>query len=924
MAEKLARTTFETGIQDKLATVDVYTQSTAKDPIDALLDTVGIDIDDIGKLLGGLTGVPALLADFFGDLELGDVAAGFLNGLNSELNTALTSLTGNSAFVNSLSTLMKGVATGAAVGLTDFNAALAGIKTTVFPADFEDKAALSSIGKYMIASGVKLGVPGAYAAVQASLKNHPAILLEVTKSFLVSTALTPNIASLQEISTSSLAGQVKTLNPKFFSDFLGNFKLPPGSTPAQYKAMGASITAAFFKIDPNWNKKLKSDGTYVNDSSVLAAASDDFRLLMETASVSAGVGIPLASRTLTTETFSRPLGTAALDFSYPTDAVISQFTSSNSFDRRRRITLSDGTTIDEIHNTSNNTVVRNYIWTASTQTTINVLANNPFATGPFDINEPPRGTAPGIPLASRTITTEIFNLPPGIAYLQFVYPEDAKVSRYTYRDSIRIQEVELADRSKITIFTSYAQNPNTVHGQNGIITRNYEWTGGTQVSVSLGESGIPLPNRITLTELFKITASDSTLPFVYPADAVVGSFRIVDALRMQTVTLSDGTVISITYNYVLGTAQRLFNWQQNTTSTTNFVAGGGGTAIVNTTPLAPIPLPSTHVTVENFTVPLGVAELDFRYPAGTVIGNFERITDLVVQNVTLPNSTTILVTYNFTLLTARRVFTYPPEISGVSAGVTVWPVVVGGTGALPYVAPTYRWQLTLTTKQIEVQIYRNPDGGISGYNVGPNMRLFSPPPLTADMPLSDQSGEYVEYPIGGLGLTANSFTANIVAFQRVIEGQATGGSYVQAIPAQTFNSATSAQSNLVPSTPAAALPAVVRTTTSAFALTENYTAPGGDAFTVIRENSGASTLVTETPSGDTMVTTTLPAPLATSFPPGDPLSATSLILIQNPLVMGSVINQAIEMGRSESGNANNNVLAMNASQALAHTFVDLP
>lgn len=923
MAERLARTTFETGIEDKLATVDVYTQTTAKDPIDALLDTVGIDIDDIGKLLGGLTGIPPLLNDFFGDYELASGAGGFINGITSELNNALTEVSGNSSFVNSLSSVMKDVATSGVPKLTDFQTALSGLKTTVFPANFQDKASLVSIGKYMLSSGSKLGVPGTYAAVQASLKNHPSAFLDVTKSFLVTTALTPNVSSLTDLSNGSLAGQIKTLNPKFIGDFIGNFKLPETATPAQYKELGLTITAAFTKIDPNWNKTLKADGTYSNDSSAMVGASDDFIKLMQTASVSAGV--PLASRTITNEQLIIPEGATDIAFSYPADANISGYVYRDGISIRE-IILSDGTKITEFKNVRMMIITRVYVWSATTSTTVPTVGGGTFVSGPYTpttgstgagvvgvgpfsattptvtidgwgvvVGGTPTGASTAtrvVPLASRNINEEKFTIPDDGSELNFSYPNTATRGEYLTSGDVKTQLITLLDGTRITttreVFVSLLQIRSI------LIIRRYVWSDS-----GVADTSISLPNRTITVENFTLPAGMAGLNFVYPASATIGQNVNFSSYAIQTVTLIDGTTIAIRNDYIALEVTRTFVWRQNASTGANSATQS-------------IPLPSRSITTEKHTIPPNTTELPFVYPADAKIGGFFSITEVRRQTVTLSDNSVIEIFYEYLKKTATRLFTWDTRTTNeVTLGAGEAGLIKNANGLGNYPLPAR----SITREQFKL------DAGVTELP-------FVYPAGSVNTDFINHSGlivRNVTLPDGTIiVVTYNSVTSMLV---REFTWSATTSASqnpvtVGGTPAVTSNQPTiPAGATLSTETQA---PLIVRDGTSSYTSVGNYVAPDGSLFSVLNPYTGGFTLVTETPGQSTVVTTSKPTTLPTTLPAGDPLAATSLVITQNPLILGAVVNDFIRQSQSENGNANDSTPTLNAAAALASAWVDLP
>lgn len=237
--------------------------------------------------------------------------------------------------------------------------------------------------------------------------------------------------------------------------------------------------------------------------------------------------------------------------------------------------------------------------------------------------------------------------------------------------------------------------------------------------------------------------------------------------------------------------------------------------IKNANGLGNYPLPARSITREQFKLDAGVTELPFVYPAGSVNTDFINHSGLIVRNVTLPDGTIVVVTYNSVTSMLVREFTWSATTIASQN-----PVTVGGTPSVTSNQPTIPAGATLST-----------------------------------------------------------------------ETQA---------------------------------PLIVRDGTSAYTSVGNYVAPDGSLFSILNPYTGGFTLVTETPGQSTVVTTSTPTTLPTTLPAGDPLAATSLVITQNPLILGAVVNDFIRQSQSESGNANDPAQTLNASAALATAWVDLP
>lgn len=303
---QLAKTLFQTGIKDTLATVDVYTQNTARAPIDAS-GASSFDPSSLSSLVGGNLGVSALITKYSAKVGIQINASALLNGVIGSSSTLRSALGAASNGVSSAISAVSGAANIAATiggitsmikntNLSDLTAVasmIGGINNTSFAVNFTDNAGLTGLSVNLLTQANQMGIPNAYAQFSSGMANNPQMLTGVTAGILGSVCATSNVNMLSNIAAGPVARNVNTVAPKFLGNFAANFVLDSSVTPSQLPGIGLQISGAFGSINPNWNKTRRSNGAMVNNSSILLNASADFNSVMD--SVASYNKLPLST-----------------------------------------------------------------------------------------------------------------------------------------------------------------------------------------------------------------------------------------------------------------------------------------------------------------------------------------------------------------------------------------------------------------------------------------------------------------------------------------------------------------------------------------------------------------------------------------------------------------------------------------------------
>lgn len=301
MTSTLASTSFATGIDDKLASVDVYTQSSASTPINDSAIKLPDSYDEMLSLLGSDAVDPSTQLSGF-NLEDGmslsstDLTTGVIsqdsslqtayNSLDSNLKKILTSVKGhlqinitNKGITTNLN--LHKLANVAAVA-TIVNV-LGGNKSLLTVLDVAGKVAFIS---NVIALASKMRMPNVYAIITANI-GELAVLTKITKNSLSIAVNTSDTTLLANIAFGSQGKLVRSLYANFCIDFATNFTLPTGTSANEYAAIGASISSSFARIDIYWNQYQTKDHGVFLGAKLLLVGSEDFRKVMHACSTRA-------------------------------------------------------------------------------------------------------------------------------------------------------------------------------------------------------------------------------------------------------------------------------------------------------------------------------------------------------------------------------------------------------------------------------------------------------------------------------------------------------------------------------------------------------------------------------------------------------------------------------------------------------------
>lgn len=294
MSTNLAQTTFSTGVNDKLAAVDVYTQTSAVAPIDDSVDAILADIDTMTDLSGCDAISPEeqiknVVASEEQALQRSDIVKGVISK-DSGLSSAYASM---SKSVQNFLTNVKG-----SVDIRVVNGDIkAGLKMATMTDAGAVTAMLNIVGgkrsdfsinnlsgqRNFVSNLLKLssqmGIPGAYRTAMAGIAD-PNLGRQITRSILSSVISHGDYSMLQDIAQGPHARHVGSAYPNLSRDFASAFKFPKKTSADQHASIGSSILSSFNMLNPNWNKTKTSKGRSYFNGNISLNSSGDFKTAM--------------------------------------------------------------------------------------------------------------------------------------------------------------------------------------------------------------------------------------------------------------------------------------------------------------------------------------------------------------------------------------------------------------------------------------------------------------------------------------------------------------------------------------------------------------------------------------------------------------------------------------------------------------------
>jgi len=362
----LAKTVFATGIDEALATIDVYGEDTASSELGVAFTSEDFDADSITGLVGGNLADPSELIAGFDD------TSGLLLDSDALKNSLLAALQGGLAALAQMSPDMafdvlnvKGssqvyastngiesmISRADLSSLTGLAALISSISGSPFQVTLTDRSGLTALSTNVLRQAAVLGVPGAYTQFAGGMSSDLPMLTNITKGILPTVISSSNVDMLSEIANGPIASNVTALSPNIASSFVASFRLKPHASTTSVLQTSSQLMAALTTLDPSWNRTSSINTRFdssqlhlTNNADAVLNASADFKKL---ASIAAAAKItPLAVRPTvvknqTTATVPDPV----LEFPEGTTSVA---TTNQDGSTTTIYTLPDGTVVTRV------------------------------------------------------------------------------------------------------------------------------------------------------------------------------------------------------------------------------------------------------------------------------------------------------------------------------------------------------------------------------------------------------------------------------------------------------------------------------------------------------------------------------------------------------------------------------------------------
>ncbi len=331
----LAKPSFLTGPNDKLATVDVFS-GTAAGIVNSITSLAAkYDVDLIGMLRAGAAAaqvIPLVQGIANGNLLLNPQAAiARLLTASNVLTAAVGANPVTSAF-NALSDGLQSTLSEAGQVMGQVEATVGGVVSTIMNgavSDIQglgglingfagastflltDNQALIGMAAGVINAAAKYGITGAFGAMVSQITN-PHILNGIIRQTMPNLVVTSDLTSLQALVGAAGPAGISSINPSFLSSFTTTYNRNASgasnaqSTPVSDAATWNSIQSCYNAANPGWNYATRAGDSSAQstiDLSSLQGGTDDFNSNLAAGVFASSTTSPTVTATDTTTPF---------------------------------------------------------------------------------------------------------------------------------------------------------------------------------------------------------------------------------------------------------------------------------------------------------------------------------------------------------------------------------------------------------------------------------------------------------------------------------------------------------------------------------------------------------------------------------------------------------------------------------------------
>lgn len=290
----LAKSTFVSGINDKLIALDVYTKDN-KNIVNKIQDiTKAFDVDLTNILKGGdfIESNFPIIKDIKGELVNINV-----DNLVARVASSIPDVTGTLrsigdgvlgkikeyAPLQEVFTTVNGIATqvkeAAYTGLADVSKMIGEVTGNVDIFKVIDKDAVSAMYSGLIKEASALGIPDSFSAVVSSISDNK-ILSNVIKNILPTVIGETDVRMLQSIVGADISKITRILDTDLIGKFVKGYSFGNGFGEGEEQAQFKMAKESFDSIDELWNKKIVPEmgvEAFISDVSKITSSTTDFK-----------------------------------------------------------------------------------------------------------------------------------------------------------------------------------------------------------------------------------------------------------------------------------------------------------------------------------------------------------------------------------------------------------------------------------------------------------------------------------------------------------------------------------------------------------------------------------------------------------------------------------------------------------------------
>jgi len=287
----LARTTYLSGPDDKLAAIDVYKKSDSSvvnsiqtlenlmfdaKAISSLLSGKGANLIPVLKTLVVNTNVDKVSSRLFG----GNVS---LKSLYSDLSSVVkNSLSIEGNLKDKITATFKGSQSDIKLGCFDDAKAIGGLvnefTNKAYTGSFKDFGGVVSLVTNLTKQGSEIGLPKVFSTLATYVADDK-VLASAARQLLPIASSRGDMNLFLDIASSPIFKQIKGINPGIINSMINAFKLPAGMDQRQSAPYYNSVSTSFKNVNPNWNRYKKINGLSILSGLAIAGAPTFIKLL---------------------------------------------------------------------------------------------------------------------------------------------------------------------------------------------------------------------------------------------------------------------------------------------------------------------------------------------------------------------------------------------------------------------------------------------------------------------------------------------------------------------------------------------------------------------------------------------------------------------------------------------------------------------